>query len=136
MKVVFFFPRGPRLPNNFSPLPLTPPPSKMATLEAKLASLLTIDVGNPGNSGGNASGIVMAEYVFLGGTGGDLRNKSRTLLGVKSALTDARVLPVWSFDGLATGQVRRCGREGAGARGFLPLQRVSLVSVGEHLSLF
>eukprot|EP00803_Ostreobium_quekettii_P001914 evm.model.scf_457.6 EVM.evm.TU.scf_457.6 scf_457:81370-85790(+) len=44
---------------------------------------------------------VLAEYVWLGGTGTDIRSKTRVLDGKPEAL-DA--VPAWSFDGSSTGQ--------------------------------
>jgi glutamine synthetase len=44
---------------------------------------------------------VLAEYVWIGGSGSDLRCKTRTLSAVPKAAGD---LPVWNFDGSSTGQ--------------------------------
>lgn len=46
-------------------------------------------------------GKVQAEYVWIGGSGQDLRSKTRTLDAVPSSVAD---LPVWNFDGSSTGQ--------------------------------
>lgn len=43
----------------------------------------------------------MAEYVWIGGTGGDLRSKCRTLTKLPSSPAD---LPLWNYDGSSTGQ--------------------------------
>lgn len=47
------------------------------------------------------AGVIQAEYVWIGGSGADLRCKSRTLLEPVNSLDD---LPVWNFDGSSTGQ--------------------------------
>ena len=46
-------------------------------------------------------GKVMAEYVWIGGTGADLRSKCRTLTKLPKSPAD---LPVWNYDGSSTGQ--------------------------------
>jgi glutamine synthetase len=45
--------------------------------------------------------LIMAEYVWIGGSGQDLRCKTRTLAGPINSPAD---LPVWNFDGSSTGQ--------------------------------
>eukprot|EP01083_Nonionella_stella_P084055 232573_1 len=45
---------------------------------------------------------VIAEYVWIGGAGTDIRNKTRLIN--KSAVTSLDDLPIWSFDGSSTGQ--------------------------------
>eukprot|EP00271_Cylindrocystis_brebissonii_P013318 TRINITY_DN33060_c0_g1_i1.p1 TRINITY_DN33060_c0_g1~~TRINITY_DN33060_c0_g1_i1.p1 ORF type:complete len:368 (-),score=60.28 TRINITY_DN33060_c0_g1_i1:631-1734(-) len=59
---------------------------------ASLATLLALEVPEP---------FVMAEYVWIGGSGTDLRSKSRTL---KGPITDPHKLPKWNYDGSSTGQ--------------------------------
>jgi len=50
----------------------------------------------------NLRGKTMAEYVFLGGTGGDLRSRTRVLDFVP---TTPEECPVWTYDGSLTNQV-------------------------------
>jgi len=47
------------------------------------------------------NGKIMAEYVWIGGSGLDLRCKSRTFDFVPKSPSD---LPIWNFDGSSTGQ--------------------------------
>lgn len=47
------------------------------------------------------NGKVMAEYIWIGGTGQDLRCKTKTL---NKKPTDLSELPVWNYDGSSTGQ--------------------------------
>lgn len=49
----------------------------------------------------NQNGKICAEYVWIGGTGADLRSKGRTLDKVPSSPED---LPHWNYDGSSTGQ--------------------------------
>jgi len=44
---------------------------------------------------------VMAEYIWIGGSGHDIRSKTKTLM---SKPTDIEELPIWNFDGSSTGQ--------------------------------
>ena len=53
---------------------------------------------------------IQAEYVWIGGSGQDLRSKTMTLERVP---TDVSELRIWNFDGSSTGQVSR--RAGGGA---------------------
>jgi len=46
-------------------------------------------------------GKIIAEYVWIGGTGADLRSKARTLAKVP---TKPEELPHWNYDGSSTGQ--------------------------------
>lgn len=46
-------------------------------------------------------GKVIAEYVWIGGTGADLRSKARTLAKMPTKPED---LPHWNYDGSSTGQ--------------------------------
>lgn len=46
-------------------------------------------------------GKIMAEYVWIGGTGSDLRSKTKTLSKPPSCVED---LPAWNYDGSSTGQ--------------------------------
>ncbi|KIZ04228.1 glutamine synthetase [Monoraphidium neglectum] len=46
-------------------------------------------------------GKIIAEYVWIGGSGADLRSKSRTLAKIPTKPED---LPTWNYDGSSTGQ--------------------------------
>jgi glutamine synthetase len=46
-------------------------------------------------------GAIMAEYIWVGGSGHDLRCKTRTLTKAPTSPDD---LPVWNYDGSSTGQ--------------------------------
>lgn len=46
---------------------------------------------------------VIAEYVWIGGSGQDLRSKSKTIPNC-TEVTDIVELPIWNFDGSSTGQ--------------------------------
>jgi len=46
-------------------------------------------------------GVCLAQYVWIGGTGMDLRCKTRTLYEAPKTVKD---LPVWNYDGSSTGQ--------------------------------
>ena len=45
---------------------------------------------------------VIAEYIWIGGSGLDMRSKSRVLATDK--VKDVSEIPIWSFDGSSTGQ--------------------------------
>jgi glutamine synthetase len=47
------------------------------------------------------SNTILAQYVWIGGSGKDLRSKTRTLLEEVKSVSD---LPMWNFDGSSTGQ--------------------------------
>ena len=46
-------------------------------------------------------GKIAAEYVWIGGTGSDLRSKTKTLSKAPKGLDD---LPIWNYDGSSCGQ--------------------------------
>lgn len=50
-------------------------------------------------------GSILAEYIWIGGSGSDLRGKTKTLVGLtlEEAMRPGN-LPVWNFDGSSTGQ--------------------------------
>jgi len=45
--------------------------------------------------------VLLAEYIWIGGSGQDLRCKTKTLTSVPKSVAD---LPVWNYDGSSTGQ--------------------------------
>jgi glutamine synthetase len=47
------------------------------------------------------NGKIQAEYIWIGGSGMDLRCKTKTLDEVPKSVAD---LPIWNFDGSSTGQ--------------------------------
>jgi glutamine synthetase len=44
---------------------------------------------------------IIAEYIWIGGSGSDLRSKARTL---PKPVSDPKELPKWNYDGSSTGQ--------------------------------
>lgn len=66
----------------------------------KVESLLDPQIGHKFEAL-SQNGKVAAEYVWIGGTGSDLRSKTKTLSKKPSKVED---LPVWNFDGSSTGQ--------------------------------
>lgn len=47
------------------------------------------------------TGRVMAEYIWIGGTGEDIRGKTKTLSKAPKTVSEC---PIWNFDGSSTGQ--------------------------------
>jgi glutamine synthetase len=64
-------------------------------------SHLSFEVWNNFASLPAPEGVVLAQYVWIGGTGHDLRCKTKTLSKPPKSVED---LPVWNFDGSSTGQ--------------------------------
>ena len=54
-------------------------------------------------------GKTMAEYVWIGGSGSDLRSKTRVITKEVKSVKD---LPIWNYDGSSTGQGARCAPSG------------------------
>nr|ACN36710.1 unknown [Zea mays] len=61
---------------------------------ASLTDLVNLDLSD-------CTDRIIAEYIWIGGTGIDLRSKART---VKGPITDPSQLPKWNYDGSSTGQ--------------------------------
>ncbi|CAN1228544.1 Glutamine synthetase cytosolic isozyme 2 [Linum perenne] len=59
-----------------------------------LTDLLNLDLSD-------STEKIIAEYIWVGGTGMDLRSKARTLSG---PVSDPSKLPKWNYDGSSTGQ--------------------------------
>ena len=53
------------------------------------------------DAGGDQGDKVIAEYVWIGGTGQDMRSKARTLSKLPATPEE---LPHWNYDGSSTGQ--------------------------------
>ncbi|PTQ33894.1 hypothetical protein MARPO_0085s0097 [Marchantia polymorpha] len=49
----------------------------------------------------DVTGSIIAEYIWIGGSGTDIRSKARTLPGPVSSPSE---LPKWNYDGSSTGQ--------------------------------
>ncbi|KAJ7548305.1 hypothetical protein O6H91_07G006500 [Diphasiastrum complanatum] len=61
---------------------------------ALLDDLLNLDLSDTSSS-------IIAEYIWIGGSGLDIRSKARTL---SHPVTDPKDLPKWNYDGSSTGQ--------------------------------
>ncbi|KAM7279252.1 hypothetical protein ACFE04_006386 [Oxalis oulophora] len=61
---------------------------------ALLSDLINLNISD-------SSDKIIAEYIWVGGSGMDLRSKARTLTG---PITDPAKLPKWNYDGSSTGQ--------------------------------
>ncbi|MQM08225.1 hypothetical protein Taro_041080, partial [Colocasia esculenta] len=79
----------------------TSPPhtSRAATTTPAAAMSLLNDLLNLDLS--DATEEIIAEYIWIGGSGMDMRSKSRTLPG---PVSDPKELPKWNYDGSSTGQ--------------------------------
>jgi glutamine synthetase len=58
-----------------------------------IADLKNLDISD--------SGLVIAEYIWIGGSGLDVRSKARTL---KGPIKEVKDLPKWNYDGSSTNQ--------------------------------
>ena len=67
-----------------------------------MQSAQSVPASSPLEARCNLRGKTMAEYIFIGGTGGDLRSKTRVLDSIPAGPEDC---PVLTFDGTLTGQV-------------------------------
>ncbi|KAM7479610.1 hypothetical protein LguiA_027823 [Lonicera macranthoides] len=61
---------------------------------ARLSDLINLNLSD-------SSDKIIAEYIWIGGSGMDLRSKARTLPG---PVSDPSKLPKWNYDGSSTGQ--------------------------------
>ncbi|VAH88331.1 unnamed protein product [Triticum turgidum subsp. durum] len=61
---------------------------------ASLADLVNLDLSD-------CTDKIIVEYLWIGGSGIDIRSKARTVNG---PITDASQLPKWNYDGSSTGQ--------------------------------
>jgi len=64
-------------------------------------SVLGVDIMNKLTAHPIAASEIRAEYVWIGGTGNDLRCKTKTILKKPK---DVSGYPIWNFDGSSTGQ--------------------------------
>uniref|UniRef100_A0A453IL40 GS beta-grasp domain-containing protein n=1 Tax=Aegilops tauschii subsp. strangulata TaxID=200361 RepID=A0A453IL40_AEGTS len=66
----------------------------VAAAMASLADLVNLDLSD-------CTDKIIVEYLWVGGSGIDIRSKARTVNG---PITDASQLPKWNYDGSSTGQ--------------------------------
>ncbi|XP_062212203.1 glutamine synthetase root isozyme 2-like [Phragmites australis] len=66
----------------------------ITTTMSLLADLINLDLSD-------STGKIIAEYIWVGGSGMDVRSKARTLSG---PVDDPSKLPKWNFDGSSTSQ--------------------------------
>ena len=78
-------------------------PTSPSAVQTAMQSAQSVPASSPLEARCNLRGKTMAEYIFIGGTGGDLRSKTRVLDSIPSGPEDC---PVLTFDGTLTGQVR------------------------------
>eukprot|EP01084_Bolivina_argentea_P137852 242789_1 len=68
-------------------------PSAQGKNYEALSKYLNLDQGNQ----------IQAEYIWIGGSGQDMRSKTRTL---PKEIKDVKELPAWNYDGSSTGQAK------------------------------
>ena len=77
-------------------------PISPSCVQTAMQSAQSVPASSPLEARCNLRGKTMAEYIFIGGTGGDLRSKTRVLDSIPAGPEDC---PVLTFDGTLTGQV-------------------------------
>lgn len=66
--------------------------------------MVAAEASSPLEARSNLRGKCLAEYIFLGGSGGDLRSRTRVLGHVPASAAEC---PLWTVDGTYTDQVRK-----------------------------
>lgn len=77
-------------------------PISHSSVQTAMQSAQSVPASSPLEARCTLRGKTMAEYIFIGGTGGDLRSKTRVLDSIPAGPEDC---PVLTFDGTLTGQV-------------------------------